>query len=130
MEIGKRIKERRKQLGISAEQLAEAINVSPATIYRYESGGIENMGVDKITPIAEFLHTNEAFLMGWTEDPSPFAVRNSSLEITLTPAEEVLIDKFRQLSDEGKAKLIEQANLLIAGGYIKSNKNRMVDEDA
>lgn len=130
MEIGKRIKERRKQLGISAEQLAEAIAVSPATIYRYESGGIENMGIDKVTPIAECLHTNEAFLMGWTEDPSPFAVHSSHVEITLTPSEEVLIDKFRELNDEGQAELIKQANLLIAGGYIKSDKDGMVDEDA
>lgn len=127
MNIGDRIKNRRKELGISAEQLAEAINVSPATIYRYESGGIENMGVDKLTPIAQVLCTNEAFLMGWAEDSSPFAMRQPYVEHSLTPTEEILIAKFRELNDEGKEKLIDQANLLITGGYIKNDPDRMVD---
>ena len=83
MIIGTRIKDKRKELGLSAEQLAEAINVSPATVYRYESGDIEHMGIDKVSPIARFLHTNEAFLMGWIDDPSPYALRASSSSPTL-----------------------------------------------
>lgn len=35
MEIGKRIESIRKRKGISAEDLAEIIGVSPSTIYRY-----------------------------------------------------------------------------------------------
>ena len=40
MDIGERIKKRRKELGLSAEQIAEKLGVSPATIYRYESNDI------------------------------------------------------------------------------------------
>ena len=43
MSIGARIKERRKALGYSAEDLAKQLGKSPATIYRYESGDIEKM---------------------------------------------------------------------------------------
>ena len=68
MDIGQRIKERRKELGLSAEQVAELMGVSPATVYRYESNYISNMGVDKITPIAKALNTTEAYLLGWTDD--------------------------------------------------------------
>lgn len=129
MEIGKRIKERRKQLGISAEQLAEAIDVSPATIYRYESGGIENMGVDKVTPIAKFLHTNEAYLMGWTDDPSPVVSCEPSSELVLTLSEKTLIMRFRELNGEGQEALLKHADIMIKSGeYIKSDKNGMVDE--
>ncbi len=66
--IGQRIKDRRKELNLSAEQVAELIGVSPATVYRYESNYISNMGVDKITPIAKALNTTEAYLLGWTDD--------------------------------------------------------------
>lgn len=129
MEIGKRIKERRKQLGISAEQLAEAINVSPATIYRYESGGIENMGVDKVTPIAKILHTNEAYLMGWTDDSSSVISSGSFSDIVLTPSEETLVMRFRELNGEGQEALLKQADIMIKSGeYIKSHKDGMVDE--
>lgn len=121
MEIGERIKNRRKQLGISAEQLAEAIGVSPATIYRYESGNIENMGIDKLTPIAKFLHTNEAFLMGWTNDPAG-GLSGEKSERVLASDEEILISNYRELNQEGREKVIGYVeDLLSSGHYIKTH---------
>ena len=70
MDVGERIKSRRKQLGLSAEQVAAAVGVSPATVYRYESNEIMNMRIDKLEPIAKALHTTPAFLMGWDDNPS------------------------------------------------------------
>ncbi|MEA4813868.1 MAG: helix-turn-helix transcriptional regulator [Oscillospiraceae bacterium] len=67
MNVGRKIKLRRKELGISAEQLAASLGVSPSTIYRYENGDIEHMGLDKLTPIAKALHTTEAYFMGWDD---------------------------------------------------------------
>lgn len=68
MDIGERIKKRRKELGLSAEQVADKLGVSPATIYRYESNDIVNMRIDKLEPIADILNTSPAYLMGWEED--------------------------------------------------------------
>ena len=131
MDIGKRIKDRRKQLGISAETLAEAISVSPATIYRYESGDIEHMGVDKLTPIARYLGTNEAYLMGWTDDPSFRAFSSSSSDSRLTRDEEVLIGYYRAMNKEGREKLTVYAEDLAASGrYIKTDQGELVDPDA
>jgi len=71
MSIGERIKARRRELGYSAEMLAERAGLSPATIYRYESSDIANMRTDKLRPIAEALSTTPAALMGWTDPSSP-----------------------------------------------------------
>lgn len=75
MTTGERIKARRKELGINAETLAERCGVSPATIYRYENGDIEKVGLDKLPPIAAALHTTQAYLLGWDDtaevEPSP-----------------------------------------------------------
>lgn len=68
MDVGQRIKARRKALGLSAEQVAAQIGVSPATVYRYESAGIVHMKTDKLGPIAHALQTTPAYLMGWTDD--------------------------------------------------------------
>lgn len=67
MEVNERIKYRRKQLGLSAEQVAERMNVSPSTVYRYESKDIKNMSIDKLEPIANALQTTPAYLMGWSD---------------------------------------------------------------
>ena len=67
MTIGERIRQRRKDLGISAEYLAEKLGVSPATIYRYEKGDIEKMPIDILKPLSALLHTEPAALMGWVE---------------------------------------------------------------
>ena len=69
MDVGERIKARRIQLGMSAEQVAAKLGVSPATIYRYESKDIMNMRIDKLEPLANVLCTTPAYLMGW-EPPS------------------------------------------------------------
>lgn len=68
--VGDRIKERRKALGLSAEQLGELTGKDRATIYRYENGGIENMPITILEPLAKALRTTPDFLMGWTDDPT------------------------------------------------------------
>lgn len=70
MTIGERIKQRRKSLGLSAEEVADKMGVSAATVYRYESSDILNMGIDKLELIAKALNTTPATLMGWEEKTS------------------------------------------------------------
>lgn len=70
MEIHERIKQRRKELGLSAEEIASKLNVSPATIYRYENNEIKKFPTDILGPLADALHTTPAFLMGWEEKPT------------------------------------------------------------
>lgn len=65
MMVGKRIKERRKEIGMSADKLAEALGKDRSTIYRYEKGDIENMPLDILEPIAKVLQTTPQYLMGW-----------------------------------------------------------------
>ena len=65
MDTGKRIKARRKQIGMSAETLASLIGVSSTTVYRYENGDIEKVDSTKLEPIAVALKTTPAYLMGW-----------------------------------------------------------------
>lgn len=68
MEIFERIKLRRKEIGLSAEQVAERLNVSPATIYRYENNDIKKFPTEILKPLADVLCTTPEFLMGWTDD--------------------------------------------------------------
>ncbi len=67
MRIGERIKQRRLELGYTADALAKLLNKNRATIYRYENGDIENMPIDVLEPLAKALNTTPAYLMGWEE---------------------------------------------------------------
>lgn len=67
MEIHERIKQRREELGLSLTEVAKTLSVAVSTVSRYETKGIENMGIDKIQNLARVLKCSPAYLMGWEE---------------------------------------------------------------
>lgn len=69
MNYGERIRQRRKELDISVDELADSIGKSRATVYRYENGDIEDMPIGIIEPLAKALRTTPDYLMGWDDDP-------------------------------------------------------------
>jgi SOS-response transcriptional repressors (RecA-mediated autopeptidases) len=71
MTIHERIKERRKALGLTAEYVANALGVSRATIYRYESSDIEKLPTDTLEPLCRVLHTTPSYIMGWEDSNDP-----------------------------------------------------------
>lgn len=65
--IGKRIKNRRVELGLSVNTIAKKLNKNRATIYRYENSAIKNLPITVLEPLAEILQTTPAYLMGWDQ---------------------------------------------------------------
>src|SRR5690606_17926679 len=64
--IGQRIKRLRKQLGLSADEVAKALEKDRATYYRYESDEIENMPISVLPKLAKVLQTSEAYILTGT----------------------------------------------------------------
>lgn len=69
-QIGARIKERRKELGISMETLGNALGVNKSTIQRYEARGIDAKKNYILISIADALDTTVEWLTGLTDDHS------------------------------------------------------------
>lgn len=67
--IGEKIKNRRKEIKMPVEELAEKVGLSKATIYRYEKGDIEKVDTEILASIAKALRTNPSQLMGWDDLP-------------------------------------------------------------
>lgn len=110
--IGQRMKNRRKELGFSAEYVANCLGVSPATIYRYEKGDIEKVPSDVLDPLAHILRTTPKHLMGWgdaeekTLEPtvvaaSDRAVRMSILYDRANARDQKLVDTVLEPYDDG-----------------------------
>ena len=69
MTTGERIKQLRKDLGLSADELGAMIGKDRSTIYRYERGEIENATVDVIPRLAKALQTTPQYILGWDNKP-------------------------------------------------------------
>ncbi|MDR2091165.1 MAG: helix-turn-helix domain-containing protein [Clostridiales bacterium] len=106
MAIGERIRKRRSELGMSATQLAYKLNKDRVTVYRYEKGEIENLPIAVLEPLSSALRTTPAYLMGWTDDPSPNKIYSSEVKSDEFPHEARMIArKYEKLNDKQKAAL-------------------------
>ena len=116
--LNDRIKDRRQQLGYTLLYIAEQLGVKEATAQRYESGEIKNIKHETVVALAEILHCDPAYLMGW--QVSPVCVSTS-----LSVSEDRLLSIYRLLNDDGQHKLIERAEELRELGYVKGESAKM-----
>ena len=57
------LSERRKELGLTQKEVADAVGVAEATVSRWESGEIANMRRDRISALAKILKCSADFIM-------------------------------------------------------------------
>ena len=108
--IGDRIKQARLALGYSAEQVAAFLQVSPATIYRYENGDISKLPSKFIKPLAEFLCVTPEYLMGWTKE-SPDSSHSVEQEIH-HPEIRLLASRLDRLPKEQRDQALDVFNAM------------------
>lgn len=63
MDIGKLINKRRTELGLTLEEVGNAVGVSKSTVKKWEDGYISNMRRDKISELAKVLRLNPVSLI-------------------------------------------------------------------
>lgn len=116
MNIGQRIKQRRKALGMTADELGARLGKDRSTIYRYEKGDIENLPLDILEPIAAALQTTPQYLMGWEQVQQ----KNSTLaDITVRMRKDSeffsLMEGINQLNPEQLASVKQIVDVLLKG---------------
>lgn len=62
-EVGKRLKERREQLGLTQRQVAEALNVAQPVYQRFEKGVFE-CSYSQIVELCRFYDISADYLLG------------------------------------------------------------------
>ena len=104
MTIGERIKNRRLELGLTAESVAKVMNKNRATVYRYESNDITKLPTTVLEPLAKALQTTPAYLMGWEDEEETYKKEDAITDIfkRLKENETFLkaTEKLYQLNDE------------------------------
>lgn len=122
MNLGEKIKKRRKELGINAADLAKFVGVSESTIFRYEKGDIEKMPTTVLEKIAKKLRTSPGYLMGWEEKElsSTQFLNDAKNEYTTAPknshVETIAAHIEEGISDEQMKDIIKYIE------FVKTNK--------
>ncbi len=106
MEIAKRIEEARTDMGISKKELAERINVSAATITRYEKGQFADPKIPVLAAIATVLNVNPAWICLRSENKNDTEKKNGEAgaggDGAANADEASVLSQYRRLSPEGK----------------------------
>ncbi len=69
MDFGLRIKQRREELGLTLKDVALKLNVSEATVQRYESGEIQTPRRERLSALASALNVDVNYLAGYPAAP-------------------------------------------------------------
>ena len=106
MTIGERIREARTAKGLTQEQLAEQVHVTKQAVYKYETGIVTNIPLDKLKSIAACLGVAPGYLAGWQGSPAG-ADLDALIQDEPIAAYQNLKDQLTQADKEDIARLIQ-----------------------
>lgn len=79
--IGDRIRSMRLSKGLTQEEVGRHIGTTKQTLYKYETGIITNIPIDKIDAIAKLFDVSPAYLMGWDEEDPTSSERTIAIPV-------------------------------------------------
>lgn len=100
-EICEIMKQRREDLGLTLDDVAQQVGVNQSTVSRWESGQIEEMKRGKVEKLADALKLSPAMLMGWDD------------YLKLNSEQVELILNYNKMTDSLKARLLAYSQMLI-----------------
>lgn len=135
MSIGQRIKERRKELNLSVDEVAKRLGKNRATIYRYESDEIENLPITVLEPLAKILQVHPSYLMGWEDSLNniPLDLLHHYQELGMSEEEMVEeYEKFRKSEEEDLKDVdskIDEIEILTQAAHKVGHEGDLTDEE-
>lgn len=107
------LKSKRKELNLSQKEVADYVGVSEATVSRWESGNIANMGRDKIALLSKILKLSPSVIAGYAD------INDFETPFILTKEEKELVTAYRN-----KPEMQSAVNTLLG---ISNNSQRTVE---
>ena len=116
--IGSRIKQRREQIGLSMQDVADQLDVNRSSVMRWENGETNKIKLPIVEKLAQILQTSPDYLMGY----------NDEVDASVKPAFLVM--------DTKKIRMIPLYNSVSAGfgalavNYIEDYVHCLIEHDA
>lgn len=116
-EISKKIMTRRQQLGLTLEEVGQAVGVGRSTVQRWEKGMIRNMGRDKIAALARVLQMDPVeFVPGPGSEPGRPYLNEEDMDILEAlhqdPQLRILFDRARNMSQADRDKMVQISGII------------------
>ena len=119
-DIGRKMYNRRKELGLTLEQVGEAVGVGKSTVRRWETGMIKNMGRDKIAALARVLQISPVELVpggdaGKNTHPKEYSEPDDLERLEALhrrPELRLLFDRARNISHEDVEKFMKMIDVM------------------
>ena len=67
MNLGEKIRVSREKTGLTLEELGKKCGTTKQTIYKYETGKVTNIPLDRLMKIADAVDVSASYLMGWED---------------------------------------------------------------
>lgn len=143
MSIGKKIKERRLNLNMTAEELAEKLGKHRSTVYRYENGDIDQLPISILEPLAQALNVEPSYFISDIRNnkvpelkslEKEYITNFSQLDTSTKENVNLIIEYFKVLNEENQNKLVERSKELIESQLFKEKieqtkyKDRIIKE--
>lgn len=122
MTIGQRIKKLLEESNYSRTEVAEKIDVSKQTLYKYENDIVTNIPSDKIEKMAKIFNCSPAYLMGWNQNEIDAV---AEMQKEANEYSDRLENKFKSFMEEfGELELTkeEMQEVFDYAKYIKSKR--------
>ena len=111
MTIGEYIHDRRKELGLTLDEIGTAVGVSKSTVRKWETGFISNMKRDKIALLAKALKVSPSvFIVQSSEEIQDKAKSPSQL----SDRDKAFVELIKSLTDDERAKIADYIKYIIS----------------
>ncbi|HID4048102.1 TPA: helix-turn-helix domain-containing protein [Pluralibacter gergoviae] len=100
-----RITSRRKELGLTQQQLADAVGISGVSVYKWEAG-INTPKGQNLFSLSEALHCSPTWLLNGTDSDEP--LKAEDLLPQLDDRQKLLLDLFDSLPESEKERHINE----------------------
>ena len=101
-----RLRELRKSMQLTQEDVANTLNIHRTTYTKYETGKA-NPDQKCLLQLAELFHVSVDHLLGRDPEPTPLSLQDGNASLTLTPAEQGLLFNFRLLTPDEQKTVVE-----------------------
>lgn len=120
--IGKKIREKRIELGMTQEELATKLGYKSKTTIAKIENGTNDITQSKVVDFAKVLQTTPAYLMGWIDIAEKTRPTQQELDkIKSSSYENLVIKEMKKMNQKGKVKLLNTAQEMVCNPLYNPN---------
>ena len=103
-QLGKRIRNKREELGLTAEDLGRKLGVNKSTISKWERAEVEHIKRSYINEMSEIFNCSPEWLMGFGDD---------DIEKHIDPTYYLINELWKELNMEQRNTLVQTAKIFV-----------------